>query len=185
MASSAKTPLILILACFLFLRGAMGELICESLPANLCSFAVASSGKRCALENRVREEGTVDYTCTTSEVVVVSMSGYVETDACVAACGVDRQVVGISSDAFLSDGFTARLCSPECYQSCPNIVDLYFNLAAGEGVYLPALCEKQKSNPRRAMSELFISSGGVFAAAPAGQPNYAVEDALAPAPAVH
>jgi hypothetical protein len=25
------------------------------------------------------------------------------------------------------------LCSPECVNNCPNIIDLYINLAAGEG----------------------------------------------------
>lgn len=66
-------------------------------------------------------------------MVVEKMADYIETDACVKACGVDRNSVGISSDALLEPQFTAKLCSPACYQNCPNIVDLYFNLAAGEG----------------------------------------------------
>lgn len=110
-----------------------GELICDNLPTNLCSFAIASSGKRCVLENYRNDDGSVEYTCKTSEVMVERMAGYIETDQCVKACGVDRGFVGISSDAFLTPDFTARLCSPSCYQNCPNIVDLYFNLAAGEG----------------------------------------------------
>ena len=64
------------------------------------------------------------------------MADYIETDACVKACGVDRNSVGISSDALLEPQFTGKLCSPACYQNCPNIVDLYFNLAAGEGMIL-------------------------------------------------
>lgn len=65
---------------------------------------------------------------------MANMADYIETGACVRACGVDRNSVGISSDALLDPQFTAKICSPDCYQKCPNIVDLYFNLAAGEGI---------------------------------------------------
>ncbi|XP_022852197.1 uncharacterized protein LOC111373847 isoform X2 [Olea europaea var. sylvestris] len=153
-----KISFVLFFAFSMFLQGTRGEVICETLPANLCSFAIASSGKRCVLENYRDEEGKPDYTCKTSEVVVERIAGYIESDQCVNACGVDRSFIGISSDAFLAPQFTARLCSPACYQNCPNIVDLYYNLAAGEGVYLPALCEKQKTHPHRAMLAL-LSSG--------------------------
>ncbi|KAK6778382.1 hypothetical protein RDI58_025100 [Solanum bulbocastanum] len=74
------------------------------------------------------------------------------------ACGVDRNSVGISSDALLEAQFAAKLCSPACYKNCDNIVDLYFHLAAGEGVFLPELCKKQKNGPHRTMIEL--SSNG-------------------------
>ncbi|KAJ8551073.1 hypothetical protein K7X08_000443 [Anisodus acutangulus] len=62
--------------------------------------------------------------------------------------------------------------APGCYQKCPNIVDLYFNLAAGEGVYLPDLCNKQRTNPHRATIEL-QSSGAAeeVADAPAQSPS--------------
>ncbi|PIN24863.1 hypothetical protein CDL12_02377 [Handroanthus impetiginosus] len=160
MVPSKKLSLILFFACSIFVQETLAEVICESLPTNLCSFAIASSGKRCVLENYQNEQGNLDYTCKTSEVVVERLSGYIETDHCVSACGVDRKSVGISSDAFLSSEFTARLCSPACYQNCPNIVDLNFNLAAGEGVFLPALCEKQRVNPRRAMLALLSNGGG-------------------------
>ncbi|KAL2453103.1 PAR1 protein [Abeliophyllum distichum] len=172
-ASSIKTPLILFIALSLFVRGIFAEVICDNLPTNFCSFAIASSGKRCVLENYKNDAGKLDFTCKTSEVVVERLAGYIETDQCVKACGVDRSFVGISSDAFLVPQFTQRLCSPSCYQNCANIVDLYFNLAAGEGVYLPLLCEKQKTEPHRAMMEL-LSSGGVatgfVADAPASSP---------------
>ncbi|EYU41813.1 hypothetical protein ABFS83_10G024200 [Erythranthe nasuta] len=180
MASSMKSSLILFFASSLFVQGILAELICEDLPANRCSFAIASSGKRCVLENFSDERGTLDYTCKTSEVVVERLSGYIETDECVNACGVDRGFVGISSDAFLTADFTPRLCSPACYQNCPNIVDLYFNLAAGEGVYLPALCQKQKSNPHRAMLEL-LSSGGGAAPGPVAADDLVHAPAYAPA----
>lgn len=85
------------------------------------------------LETERAAAGGVEYQCRTSEVVVERMAEYIETDQCVEACGVDRKFVGISSDALLEPQFTAKLCSPACYQKCPNIVDLYFNLAAGEG----------------------------------------------------
>lgn len=71
--------------------------------------------------------------CKTSEVVVPEMANYIETDACVDACGVDRNSVGISSDFLHEPRFAAKLCSSACFQSCPNIVDLYDNVVSGEG----------------------------------------------------
>ncbi|KAL3839451.1 hypothetical protein ACJIZ3_024042 [Penstemon smallii] len=168
MSSSIKFSLILFCACSLFIQETLaGEVICENLPENLCSFAIASSGVRCVLENYKNEDGNLGYTCKSSEVVVERFAGHIETDECVSACGVDRGFVGISSDAFLAPEFTSSLCSQACYQNCPNIVDLYFDLAAGEGVFLPTLCERQKSSPHRAMLELLSSSGGSGDAAPA------------------
>ncbi|CAN4118226.1 unnamed protein product [Withania somnifera] len=164
------SSMILFFACTLFLQGALGEMTCENLPTNVCSFSIASSGKRCLLENSANENGKIEYQCKTSEVIVVNIAEYTETDKCVNACGVDRNSVGISSDALLDPHFTAKLCSPACYQNCPNIVDLYFNLAAGEGVYLPELCNKQRSSPHRAMIEL-LSSGAAAADAPIASEN--------------
>ncbi|CAJ1949140.1 unnamed protein product [Sphenostylis stenocarpa] len=152
-----KLPLILLLSS-LFIHASLGEMACEDLPKEVCAFSVASSGKRCLLETEKAADGGVEYQCRTSEVVVERMANYIETDECVEACGVDRNSVGISSDAFFEPQFTGKLCSSECYQRCSNIVDLFFNLAAGEGVFLPELCEKHKTNPRRAMVEL-VSSG--------------------------
>ncbi|XP_028770549.1 uncharacterized protein LOC114727930 [Neltuma alba] len=158
MASSIRSCLVLFLSS-LFIHASLGEIVCEELGKEVCAFSIASSGKRCVLETERQEEtGRVEYQCRTSEVVVEHMSEYIERDQCVKACGVDRRSVGISSDALLDPRFTAKLCASPCSDHCPNIVDLYFNLAAGEGVYLPDLCEKQKTNPRRAMVEL-MSSG--------------------------
>ncbi|GAB2298808.1 hypothetical protein Dimus_032886 [Dionaea muscipula] len=134
------------------------ELVCEELAKDECAFAIDSAGKRCVLEYYVKKRGKTEYQCRTSEVVVEGMSEYIETDDCVQACGVDRNMVGISSEALLDSRFTAKLCSPSCFQNCPNILDLSFNLAVGEGVFLPDVCEKQRSNPRRAMAAL-LSSG--------------------------
>ncbi|CAI8600975.1 unnamed protein product [Vicia faba] len=160
MSFSNKLSLVLLLSSFL-IHASFAEMICEELPKEVCSFSIASSGKRCLLETEKGVKGEIEYQCRTSEVVVERISEYIETDQCVEACGVDRSSVGISSDAFFEPHFTAKLCSPSCYQKCPNIVDLFFNLAAGEGVFLPELCEKHRSNPRRAMVEL-VSSGAAF-----------------------
>jgi hypothetical protein len=63
------------------------------------------------------------------------MNELIETEECMNACGVERMTVGMSTDSLAERGFTNKLCSPRCYNNCPNIVDLYFNLAAGEGTY--------------------------------------------------
>ncbi|KAM7526423.1 hypothetical protein LguiA_016325 [Lonicera macranthoides] len=181
-SSPMKLPFILLLfTSSLLLQGTLGVIICENLPKEVCAFSVASSGKRCVLENFPTQDGRVEYQCRTSSVSVERMAEYIETDECVRACGVDRLSVGISSDALLDPESISKVCSPICYQNCPNIVDLYFNLAMGEGVYLPELCEKQKENPHRAIIELmssgaadgpissteFFSSSSSVAAAPA------------------
>ncbi|XP_039007828.1 uncharacterized protein LOC120135662 [Hibiscus syriacus] len=178
--ASLKFPVFLFLSS-LFLHASLAEIICEDLPKDVCAFSIASSGKRCLLETEVGKEGKVEYQCRTSEVVVERMAEYIETDECVGACGADRNSIGISSDALLDSQFTAKICSTACYQKCPNIVDLYFNLAAAEGVFLPDLCNARRSNPRRSMVELIASSG----AAPGpvssqATASFAVE---APAPA--
>ncbi|KAJ0691471.1 hypothetical protein HanPI659440_Chr15g0575441 [Helianthus annuus] len=174
-----SSPIFFFLFFFaIFLQGALGEIVCENLPTEVCSFSIASSGKRCLLENYEEDGKTTGYQCTTSEVMVERMSEYIETDACVKACGVDRNSVGISSDTLLESQSVSKICSTPCYNNCPNILDLYYNLAAAEGVFLPDLCEKQRSNPHRAMIEL-LSSGA--AAGPAASENIAA--AAAPAPA--
>nr|GLL46021.1 uncharacterized protein LOC109174906 [Ipomoea trifida] len=148
--------LVLLLACTLSLQGVIADIICENLPINVCAFSVSSIGKRCVLENLIKNKGEVEYQCKTSDVVVgSSMAEYIETDNCVKACGVNRKSIGISSDSLLEPTFTSKLCSSACYNNCPNIVELYFNLAAGEGAYLPDLCEKQRVvSQRRDMIQL-------------------------------
>ncbi|KAF6160993.1 hypothetical protein GIB67_007634 [Kingdonia uniflora] len=178
MASTTTLALILALGLSVFLNGVFCEIVCEDLPTGLCAFSISSSGKRCLVENNyVVKEGTMEYQCRTSEVVVERMRELIETDECVNACGVDRNMVGISSDTLLEPQFLAKLCSPDCFQNCPNIVDLYFNLAAGEGVLLRDMCEAQRMNPHRAMTELMSSgvaagpvSSHLFSSAPA--PSY-------------
>ncbi|KAJ4846187.1 hypothetical protein Tsubulata_037242 [Turnera subulata] len=165
--------LIIFLAFSLLLHGALGDLICEELPVELCSYSIATTGKRCLLETDMTKEGETKFQCKTSEVVVDVLKEWIETDDCVKACGLDRNTVGISTDSLLNPQFLAKLCSDACHQNCPNIVDLYTNLAMGEGAYLPTLC----ANPRRALSQT-RSSG-----AAAGGPSYSTAaDIAAPGP---
>lgn len=110
--------------------------MCEDLSVGLCAYSVSSSGKRCSLETYESIEGTIEYQCKTSEVLVTNIDivNLIESDECISACGADRNSVGISSDSLLESTFTSKLCSQECHQKCPNIVDLYYNLALGEGI---------------------------------------------------
>ncbi|XP_039144341.1 uncharacterized protein LOC120281709 [Dioscorea cayenensis subsp. rotundata] len=176
----------LVLSLTLMLPSALAGVICEDLPQDLCAFAISASSKRCLLESIPRHNGPTEYQCRTSEVVVDKMSNWIETDECVRACGVDRNSVGISSDALMEPHFASKLCSVACYQNCPNILDLYFNLAAGEGVFLPDLCEAQRVNPHRAMVELLSSGaapGPVTSSEVGSIKGSAVADPSAPAPA--
>ncbi|VVB05613.1 unnamed protein product [Arabis nemorensis] len=186
--SSLKLPIFLILSSLL--HAALGEdIICENLPTNMCAFSISASGKRCLLETA---NVAGEYTCRTSTVEVEGIVNHVESDECVAACGVDRKTVGISSDTMMEAGFAAKLCSPACLDYCPNILDLYFNLAAGEGAFLPDLCDAQRTNPHRSMLEMLSSGaapGPVSEAAPGpvsdaapGPVSDASSPALAPAP---
>ncbi|KAM7272847.1 hypothetical protein ACFE04_027511 [Oxalis oulophora] len=156
-----KLLVVLALALSLCVQGTLGGIACENLNEDSCSFAVSSAGKRCVLEKQIKRSGEEAYVCHTSEIEADKMQDVIETDQCIEACGLDRKSLGISSDFLLESHFTQKLCSPQCYQSCPNIVDLYFNLAAGEGVFLPKLCEAQRGNTRRGMAELMRSSGSV------------------------
>ncbi|XP_020590202.1 uncharacterized protein LOC110031374 [Phalaenopsis equestris] len=170
----------LLLSLALILPSSHAEVICEDLPVDLCAFSISSTGHRCLLESYRTKEGgeATKYQCRASEVVVERVSDWIESDECVRACGVDRTAKGISSDALLDSQFTGKLCSSTCYESCPNIVDLYFNLAAAEGVFLPDLCHARRSNPRRSMAEI-LSSGAAFGPAAAASE---LADDFAPSP---
>ncbi|XP_020208129.1 uncharacterized protein LOC109795193 [Cajanus cajan] len=167
------------LAFFLALQGTLGGIECEQLSHDTCSFAVSSGGKRCVLEKRVKRSGEEAYTCRTSEIEADKLKDHIETDQCIKACGLDRKSLGISSDSLLESRFTQKLCSPHCYQCCPNVVDLYFNLAAGEGVFLPNLCEVQGVNARRGMAEL--RSSGIVAPGPVNSVQFT---ATPPSPSI-
>ncbi|XAR71714.1 hypothetical protein NMG60_11018111 [Bertholletia excelsa] len=158
-----------------------GGIECENLNKDSCSFAVSSSGKRCVLEKSVRRSGEEAYTCKTSEIDADQLKDWVESDECVEACGLDRRALGISSDSLLEPHCTKKLCSPQCYYNCPNIVDLYFNLAAGEGVFLPKLCEARGESARRGMAE--IRSSGLVAPGPESgghPPKFELAPAMSP-----
>ncbi|PWZ16620.1 hypothetical protein Zm00014a_026247 [Zea mays] len=147
------------------------RVVCEQLTAEVCAFAVSSTSRRCVLETTHCAGRPTEYECRTSEVVAADgrLSGLVETDACVRACGVDRATVGISSDSLLDPRVAGAVCSAACLRGCPNIVDLYANLAAGEGVAFSELCEVHRANPRRAMAQL--QSSGEAHDAPASAPS--------------
>ena len=118
---------------FIWCNIAGESIACEKLDKDACAFAVSSAGKRCVLEKHVKRSGQEAYSCGTSEIEAEKLKNLIETDQCIKACGLDRKSLGISSDSLLDTTFTQKLCSPQCYDSCPNIVDLFFNLAAGEG----------------------------------------------------
>ncbi|KAI5070975.1 hypothetical protein GOP47_0013226 [Adiantum capillus-veneris] len=126
-----------------------GNMECEELSTQDCAFAVASSGARCVLEKHyVKDSKNINYNCQTS--IIMAERGviqWIETDACMKACGVTRLWVGLSTDALLERSFIQRLCLPSCKDHCPNIMDLFTKLAVEEGVYLPNLCN--------AMGEIF------------------------------
>ncbi|CAK7337301.1 unnamed protein product [Dovyalis caffra] len=137
------------------------EITCERLDQGTCAYAISSSGKRCLLEKRIKRTGEEAYTCRTSEIEADRLRNWIETDQCIKACGLDRKSLGLSSDSLLESRFSQQLCSPQCHDNCPNVVDLYFNLAAAEGVFLPKLCESQEGNIRRGLMADIKSSGFV------------------------
>ncbi|PQM40866.1 uncharacterized protein Pyn_02382 [Prunus yedoensis var. nudiflora] len=139
---SLKTLAVLALALAVCVQATLGAITCEDLDQDTCAFAVSSSSKRCVLEKHVRRSGEEAYTCRTSEIEADKLKDWT---------------------LFWSLASPKALL-PQCYDTCPNIVDLYFNLAAGEGVFLPKLCEAQGANARRQMSE--IRSSGFVAPGP-------------------
>ncbi|CAL1402172.1 unnamed protein product [Linum trigynum] len=175
-ASLLKMITLFALSSLLILNGAIGDLICEELPVELCAYSISDTGKRCVLENYLARKGMVKYQCKTSEVVMETMSGWIEAEACINDCGLDRNVVGISSDYLLSPNFVAKLCSQPCFSYCPNILDLYSNLAQAEGMNLHDICIRGNAVSRRALYILPKSSGGVDggAAGTAGEGNGAI-----------
>ncbi|KAL1531414.1 PAR1 protein [Salvia divinorum] len=160
---ASRFALVAIVALAILADTASGSIECESLDKASCAYAVSWRGKRCVLEKHVQRGGTEEYTCAASEIVANELRNWIESDQCVEACGLDRSVLGISSDSLLEARFVKQLCSKECYWRCHNIVDLYFDLAAGEGVYLPKFCDRKGANTRREISEI-RSSGSVAVA---------------------
>ncbi|MBA0558675.1 hypothetical protein Golob_015685 [Gossypium lobatum] len=141
------------------------EITCEQLDEDTCTYPVSSARKRCVLEKHVKRSGEDEFTCRTSEIEDDKINNWTEIDKCVKACRLGRKSFGILSDSLLKSRFTEMLCSPQCYNSCPSVADLYFNLAAGESVFLPKLCEAQGANTQRGLAE--IRSSGIVAPGPA------------------
>ncbi|OEL21499.1 hypothetical protein BAE44_0017482 [Dichanthelium oligosanthes] len=171
MASSftaAFAILVVLAVAVLPARG--GQLACEELPPDVCAFAVSSGGMRCVLERT--PEGS--HRCQTSAVTGARglQAGWVETDACVQACGVDRAALGLPlATAAAEDRRSLRaLCSSACQDGCPNVIDLYATLAAAEGTSLPALCEAQKNASNRRMMMAGMAPLGAPVAAPVAAP---------------
>eukprot|EP01018_Ginkgo_biloba_P016567 Gb_38852 [translate_table: standard] len=100
----------------------------------MCAFSVSATGARCVLEKYVMRDGSIEYECQSSEIIAEKMMEWIESEECLEACSLERMSVGVSSDALLESHFTKKLCSPQCQNNCPNIVDLYLNLTAGEGM---------------------------------------------------
>ncbi|KAL2612881.1 hypothetical protein R1flu_024573 [Riccia fluitans] len=128
---------IFFVALLLRLTFTLGNLVCEDLSVGDCAFAVSSSGARCVLEKSKLTNGETSVECQTSIIMAEKPLEWIETDECIKSCGLERISYGVSTDALMEKGFTAKLCSSECHNNCPNIVDLYFKLAAGEGMVLP------------------------------------------------
>lgn len=117
--------------------------MCEELPVEICSFAISSFGNRCLLETTTRPYASSSeefLQCRTSPVQVLTVNDdnlreYIESDDCIRSCGLDRNSIGISSDALLDPFSVSKICSSACSDNCPNILDLYHNLAMAEGNY--------------------------------------------------
>ncbi|CAL5405073.1 unnamed protein product [Camellia sinensis] len=161
---SLKALAILALALAFCVQGIIGRGIeCENLNKDSCAFAVSSSSKRCVLEKTVKRSGEEAYTCRASEIEADKLKDWIENDQCIEACGLDRTMLGISSDSLLESQFTHKLCSTQCYDNC---------------VFLPKFCEAQGANARRGMAE--IKSSGHVAPGPESEGDHPVKFMTAP-----
>eukprot|EP00250_Pteridium_aquilinum_P005348 c15457_g1_i1 orf=154-693(-) len=166
MASHQKVYILFAILFASLASGISGKMLCEDLPVDFCAFSVSTTGSRCVLEKRILTNGNVEYECQTSQVVADMFAEWMETDECIQSCGLDRMSVGISSDALVERGFAKVVCSRACQNNCPNVIDLFTNLAAGEGVQLEQVCEAQAKSARREMREVSwasLSANGVAA----------------------
>ncbi|XP_057867195.1 uncharacterized protein LOC131074577 [Cryptomeria japonica] len=181
MASEMRVAFAILLALFSFqsvLVMGEGGVECEKLPVDMCAFSVSSVGVRCVLEKKYSfvtstHESSIEYQCQSSGIMAEKMMEWIESEVCLQTCGLQRMIVGMSTDDLSEySDFTSKLCSENCQNSCPNIVNLYLNLAAGEGIYLPHLCEAHKTRSRRMMFESVapgptLNTFSLAAAAPA------------------
>ncbi|CAL1402176.1 unnamed protein product [Linum trigynum] len=156
-AALLKMITLFALSSLLILNGAIGDLICEELPVELCAYSISDTGKRCVLENYLARKGMRHASTTAALTETVS-------------------AIASSSDYLLSPNFVAKLCSQPCFSYCPNILDLYSNLAQAEGMNLHDICIRGNAVSRSALYILPKSSGGVDggAAGTAGEGNGAI-----------
>ena len=68
-----------------------------------------------------------------SIIMAEKQEEWIESDECIKSCGLERMSVGLSTDLLMDSRFAELLCSSECLNNCPNLIDLYISLAAGEG----------------------------------------------------
>uniref|UniRef100_A0A0C9S698 TSA: Wollemia nobilis Ref_Wollemi_Transcript_11442_880 transcribed RNA sequence n=1 Tax=Wollemia nobilis TaxID=56998 RepID=A0A0C9S698_9CONI len=171
---AARNSVVFVILALVGIQAVLGEkrVECEKLPVDMCAFAVSSSGARCVLEKKYSTiNGRIEYECQSSAIMAEKMIEWIESEECLQACGLERMNVGLSSDDLVEySPLSSKLCSDKCQNNCPNIVDIYFSLAAGEGVYLPKLCDAHKSRSRRMMLETAPAPrsilGGVKASIP-------------------
>ena len=74
---------------------------------------------------------------TSTVTAAPDVAEWVESEHCVRWCGLDRMSVGMSSDALAEQGSARTICSPSCRNNCPNLIDLFSNIASGEGKTWP------------------------------------------------
>jgi hypothetical protein len=119
------------------------QLECPMLPVEECAYSVSYDGHRCVLEKALHSDV---HMCETSNVKAGEDSPveYIESDECVEACGVERMTVGFSTDELTSHAFISKMCSKACRNNCVNLVDLYSNIIAGEGLTLSEFCGEQR-----------------------------------------
>ncbi|KAH7433224.1 hypothetical protein KP509_07G060300 [Ceratopteris richardii] len=149
MACRPLTFVHLSLLIFNFSYFVSGDLMCEDLPIDICAFAVSSAGTRCILEKEISSDGEAIYFCQTSKVDAIEFTEWIETDDCMQACGIDRMTLGISSDALVDSSFLGYLCSKDCHNNCPNVVELFEKLSEEEGAPLKRVCDQRFMNAAR------------------------------------
>eukprot|EP01018_Ginkgo_biloba_P031011 Gb_34761 [translate_table: standard] len=151
----------IILAVFLFTASnpnpVWATFECEDLSIADCAFAVSSSGERCVLEKYVVKNGEIEHKCQRSKIMA-ERGEMIESEECVKACGLTKMSVGLSTDALLERDITTKLCSSACTLGCPNIIDLFTKLAAGEGNDLQSLCQSMVQRPRKLIANTYSVS---------------------------
>ncbi|GLJ38096.1 hypothetical protein SUGI_0775520 [Cryptomeria japonica] len=159
-----------------------GGVECEKLPIEMCAFSVSSSGARCVLEKKYSStsEGSIEYQCQSSGIIAEELKEWIESEDCLQSCGLQRMSVGMSTDdLFENSDFTSKLCSSKCQNRCPNIVNLYQNLAAGEEIYLPHMCEARNTRNTRSRRMMIRTAS---APSVGGLKSFSLGGASAPAP---